>query len=283
MVGEAASQRRAEQSYGSFLEQSQTTIGLVNDTLLLAKEASDREARSGRTKAEERVGAIEKLSEALMLQLFREEDFELLLDDRDHRRELHNIGGQLRELETSLSLQDIPLPPYTTFIKAVDQFLLDDTESAIHALRRASQEDQINDLHRFTLYWLGYMLTTVGEYQEVIARFRDDEIGLPKEDTERLQLERMIVETEFFRRAKPTESSQGEGTSDARGPRERFAAVADLLDHLSALAVDVEHVTHSAAKVHTSQEITQTRADLYAWVAYDPERLDEPIDDEGRI
>jgi hypothetical protein len=279
VVGEVSSQRRAEQSYGSFLEQSHTTIALVNDTLLLAKEASAREARSGRSKAEERVGAIEALSEALMLQVFREEDFELLLDDRDHRRDLHRIGQQLRELETSLNVQDIKLPPYTTFVKAVDQFLLDDTESAIHALRRASQDDQISDLHRFTLYWLGYMLTTVGEYQEAITRFRDDEIGLPKDDAERVQLERMVIETEFFRSAKPTEQ-QDEPAVDARGPHERFAAVADLLDRLASLAVDIDNTTHSVAKTHTRQEVAQTRADIYAWIAYDPSRLDEPIKGE---
>jgi tetratricopeptide (TPR) repeat protein len=282
VVGEVSSQRRAEQSYGSFLDQSQTTIALVNDTLRLAREASDREARSGQNKAEERVGTIEELSEALMLQMFREEDFELLIDNGDHRRELNRIGGQLRELEASLTLQDIKIPPYTAFVKAMAQFLRDDTESAIHALRRASQSSQINDLHRFTLYWLGYMLTTVSEYTEAIARFRDDEIGLPKDDAERLQLERMIVETEFFRRAKPPEDQQpGKTPVDARSPRERFAAIADLLDHLSALAADVDTVKHSPSKVHTSQEIAQTRADLYAWIAYDPERLDLPIDDDN--
>jgi tetratricopeptide (TPR) repeat protein len=277
VAGEVSSQRRSEQSYGSFLEQSQTTIGLVNDTLRLAKEASDREARSGRSKANERVKAIEEQSETLMLQIFRGEDFELILDHRDHRRELNRIGLQLREFETSQSLLDeVELPPYTKFVKAMNQFMKDDTEAAINDLRRASQNNQINNLHRFTLYWLGYMLTTVGEYQEAVTRFRDDEIGLPKDDAERLQLERMIAETEFFRRGKPAEEQKGK-LVDNRTPQQRFRAIADVLDHLSILALEVKTIRHSTAKWHTSLEIAQTRADILAWIAYDPERLDEPI------
>jgi tetratricopeptide (TPR) repeat protein len=273
VAGEVSSQRRSEQSYGSFLEQSQTTIALVNDTLLLAKEASDREARSATSKANDRIGVIEANAEQLMLQMFREEDFELLVENRDHRRELHRIGQQVRELETTFALESLSLPPYTTFIKAMDQFLLDDTESAIPALRRATQSGQVNDLYRFALYWLGYMLTTVGEYQEAGAKFRDDEIGLPADDAERLQLARMVAETEFFRRAKPSDASKG----DQRSPRQRFQDIADVLDHLSLLAIEAQAIKHSHATVHTRQEIAQTRADLYAWIAYDPKHLDEPI------
>jgi tetratricopeptide (TPR) repeat protein len=281
VAGEVTSQRRSEQSYGSFLEQSQTTISLVNDTLQLAKEASDREARSAKIKSDDRIALIEASAEQLMLQMFREEDFELLVENRDHRRELHRIGDQVRELETTFTLESLTLPPYTTFIKAMDQFLTDDTESAILALRRATQSGQVNDLNRFALYWLGYMLTTVGEYQEAGAKFRDDEVGLPVDDAERLQLERMVAETEFFRRAKPPEGSK----KDERTPRERFKAITDVLDKMSVLAIEAKGIKHSNATVHTRQEIAQTRADLYAWIAYDPKHLDDPIpmeDHEGK-
>jgi tetratricopeptide (TPR) repeat protein len=276
--GEIASQRRSEQSYGSFFEQSQTTLSLVNDTLGLAKEATDRAAHSMELKAKSRVDAIEERAQKLMLDAFGEREFELIINDPARRVELHSIADELRSLEGYLSLQDIKLPQYTKFVKAIDQFLLDDTESAVQALRLASQDRVVGDLQSFIEYWLGYMLTTVGEYDEAVGRFRHDEINLKKDDPEYFQLERIIAETEFFLVAK--NNSQHELSSEEKkvtGPRERFKLVAKLLDRLTKLARELEKSGSQSAKQHTALEIARTRADIYEWIAYDPRHLDDPL------
>jgi tetratricopeptide (TPR) repeat protein len=279
---EVSSQRRDEQSYSSFLEQSQTTLALVNDTLKLAKEATDRAAHSTEIKAQARVQEIEDRAQQLMLEVFSTGEFELIIDDPGRRSELHSIAAELRSIEGYLSLQDIELPPYTKFIKAVDQFLLDDTEAALHALRRSSQDRVVSDLHRFSLYWLGYMLTTVSEYEEAISRFRDDEVDLPDDHSERLQLERIIEETEFFKVAKPrVDTASVRNYEDGRSPQERYLAVAKLLDRLTKLAADVERSEDARAKTHTSLEVARTRADVFAWIAHDPEHLDDPLESEA--
>ena len=280
--GEIASQRRSEQSYGSFLEQSQTTLSLVNDTLGLAKEATDRAAHSMELKAQSRVDAIEERAQKLMLDVFGEREFELIINDPTRRDELHSIAADLRSLEGYLSLQDIKLPQYTKFVKAIDQFLLDDTESALQALRLASQDRVVGDLQRFVEYWLGYMLTTVGEYDEAIGKFRHDEIDLKKDDPEYFQLERIIAETEFFLVAKNTaqrEASKKDKTETV-SPRKRFQQVAKILDGLRKLAEKLEKSESQSAKHHTALEIARTRADIFEWVAYDPRHLDEPLEKE---
>jgi tetratricopeptide (TPR) repeat protein len=277
--GEIASQRRSEQSYGSFLEQSQTTLSLVNDTLELAKEATDRAAHSMELKAQSRVDAIEERAQKLMLDVFGEREFELIINDPNRRDELHSIAADLRSLEGYLSLQDIKLRQYTKFVKAIDQFLLDDTESAIQALRLASQDRATGDLQRFVEYWLGYMLTTVGDYDEAVGKFRHDEIDLKKDDPEYFQLERIIAETEFFALAKDVAQSEAlkKGEKKIVPPRERFKRVAKLLDRLAKMAVDLEKSESQSAKGHTRLEIARTRADIYEWVAYDPRHLDEQL------
>lgn len=289
--GEIASQRRSEQSYGSFLEQSQTTLSLVNDTLELAKEATDRAAHSMELKAQSRVDAIEERAQRLMLDVFSKREFELIINDVTRRDELHSIAADLRSLEGYLSLQDIKLRQYTKFVKAIDQFLLDDTESAIQALRLASQDRVVKELQRFVEYWLGYMLTTVGEYSEAIGKFRHDEIDLKKDDPEYFQLERIIAETEFFLTAKEVaevESSK-EGNKKKRDKKEgdkkvvlppkRFERVAKLLDRLQKLAAQLEKSESQSetAKHHTSLEIARVRADIYEWIAYDPRHLDDRL------
>jgi tetratricopeptide (TPR) repeat protein len=277
--GEVASQRRDEQSYASFLGQSQTTLALVNDTLKLAKEATDRAAHSMDIKAQARIDSIEERAQKLMFDVFTEAEFELILSDAARRAELHAIADELRSLEGYLSLQDIKLPDYTKFIQAIDQFLLDDTESALQALRLASQERVVGDLQRFIEYWLGYMLTTVGSYDEAVGMFRDDEADLNKDNAEYFQLERIIAETEFFQLAKQVsqEGTPG-GTKGAPvGPRQRFKQAARLLDRLAKLAQRLHESEDHRAELDTSLEVARTRADIYEWIAYDPRHLDDPL------
>lgn len=278
--GEVAAQKRSEQSYGSFLEQSQTTLSLVNDTLELAKEANDRAMKSMENKAQTRVDEIEERSQTLLLDVFTQEEFELIINDAHRRNALHDIAAELRSLEGYLSLQDIKLPQYTKFIKALDQFLLDDTETAIHALRLSTQEGAVGDLEHFMEYWLGYMLTTVGEYEEAIRKFTHDELQLKEDDPEFFQLERIKHETEFFQIAK--ENAEEEDADRKKGrvvtpPQARFQLVAPVLDRLAALADTLEASTNQHAKSHTRQEIARTRADIYEWIAYDPDHLDVPL------
>lgn len=277
--GEISAQKRSEQSYGSFLEQSQTTLSLVNDTLELAKEANDRAMQSTKDKAQARIDEIEERSQMLLLDVFTEEEFELIITDTHRRNELHDIASELRSLEGYLSLQDIKLGQYTKFVKALDQFLLDDTLAAIHALRLGAQEGSVGDLEHFAEYWLGYMLTTIGEYDEALRKFGHDKLQLKPGDPEYFQLERIIAETEFFRIAKRNADSEAAGRKETvTSPPDRFLLVAQVLDGLGELAETLESSTNEHAKDHTRLEIARTRADIYEWVAYDPDHLDDPLE-----
>jgi len=279
--GEVAAQRRSEQSYGSFFAQSQTTLSLVNDTLQLAKEANDRAMKSMQSKAQSRIDEIEERSQTLLLEIFGEEEFELIVSDARRRDELHDIAAELRSLEGYLSLQEIKLPQYTKFIKALDQFLLDDSEAAIDALRVAFQESAAGELRRFIEYWLGYMLTTVGSYEEAISKFRDDEADLKEGESEYFQLDRIIAETKFFDIAKRNAEKEFADPKKrlVTEPRERFVLVAGLLDELGQQAEKLELSPNHQAKEHTRLEIARTRADIYEWVAYDSDHLDDPLED----
>jgi tetratricopeptide (TPR) repeat protein len=284
VTGEVSSQRRSEQSYASFLEQSQTTLSLVNDTLELAKEATDRAAKSVEGKAKLRVDAIEERAQRLMLDVFTSREFEVVVEDQTRRDELEAIGDELRALEGYLSLQDIDLKDYAKFVKALEQFLDDETEAALQALQLAAQGKVVGDLQKFIEYWLGYMLTTVGQYEEAITRFEHDEIDLPKKSSQYFQLERIKAETRFFALAKPTpgtESWDEKTEADPRGPHQRFEAVESVLEELRKLAKKVAESESHPAKIHTQLEIARTRADIFEWVAYDESHLDEPLSEDA--
>jgi tetratricopeptide (TPR) repeat protein len=281
--GEMMSQRRAEQTYASFFEQSQTTLSLVNDTLELAKEANLRANESMKKRAKEQVDVIAEGADDLLQRVFRDGDFEKIVYESEYRTQLHAIADELRAMEGFLRLQDIQPPPHVNFIKAIAQFLDDDTEAALRGLRQLAQSSPIGELQRFTLFWLGYLSTTVGEYESAIRTFRDDEAGLDKDDTERFQLECIIAETRFFDKAKKLR--QGGDTDkpekSVNEPLGRLAAVAPLLDELTDLAFEVAVSRDSRERHHVSLEIARTRADIYIWIAYDPD-LHKQLDPSAR-
>jgi tetratricopeptide (TPR) repeat protein len=284
VTGEVSSQRRSEQSYASFLEQSQTTLSLVNDTLELAKEATDRATKSVEEKTELQRDAIEERAQRLMLDVFNSNEFELVVMDPDRREELHAIGREVRALEGQMGLQNVELKDYAKFVKALDQFLLDETEAALQALQLAAQSAVVGDLQRFIEYWLGYMMTTVGMYAEAVQKFEHDERSLPPGSPQYLQLERIKEETRFFSLAKPDPDADywdKKKKVDTRPPHVRFERVDSLLDKLEVLAAKVAKSEDHKAKPHTQLEIARTRADVFEWVAYDESHLDEPLEQDA--
>ncbi|HET9593701.1 MAG TPA: hypothetical protein VFP17_12380 [Solirubrobacterales bacterium] len=287
VAGEMSSQRRTEQSYSTFFEQSQTTLSLVNETLQLAKDATDQAAKSMDDKAKLRVDAIEEKAQKLILGLSHE--FDAVVFDLDRRHELQEIADELSALEGYLSIQKIKLGHYTQFVKAIDRFLRNETEAALAELQLASQDPIVGDLQKFIEYWIGYILTTVGQYREAIEQFKHDELNVSKTSSQYVQLERIIIETEFFLVAKEKpKPSREEGsaalqdekseTEDSRPPKVRFEDVAALLDRLADLSRKLEESRTKDEEVHTRMEVARTRADIYEWVAYDPRHLDDPIE-----
>jgi hypothetical protein len=281
--GEMMSQRRAEQSYASFFEQSQTTLSLVNDTLELSKEANLRATESMKQRAQEQVDAIAERADDLLQRVYQDGDFERIVYDSETRVELHAIADELRAVASFLRLQDIDPPPHLKFVKAIGQFLDDDTEGALRTLRQLSQSGTTGELRRFTLFWLGYLSTTVGEYEAAVRTFVDDDAGLDKEDTEHFQLRCIIDETRFFEKAK--RFREGKGSDDEKkaidGPLKRLTAVADLLDDLTKLAYSVATSKDSRERHHVSLEVARTRADIYIWVAHDPSNLNKQIETQA--
>jgi len=279
VAGELSAQKRSEQSYGSFLEQSQTTLSLVNDTLGLAKDANDRAIRETKSKAETEVELVDARSRALLNDAFGREEFSLIIEDDGYRNQLHAIANDARLLQGYLRLQGIKFGRYTKFIKALDQFLTDDTEGAIEALTLSVGEGGVGELQRFEEFWLGYMLTAVGDYGGAIRRFKHDRIGVKEDHPEYFQLSRIIAETEFFVIAKEDADQNREAP-----PSKRQDLVEPILMDLLELAdklrdrSDERNRDNADRKARALLEIARTRADIYEWVAYDPSHLDDSLD-----
>ena len=264
---EMSSQRRTEQSFTAFLEESQKTLTLVNDTLTLAKQATESERQAMERKAETNLGAIEEKAEDLILRVAENEDFDELLDVRDYRAEVQLIAHELAQLEAYRRLQDIDLPPYSRFLMGIEQYLDNKTDLALRTLRHATEDTSKPQLQRMALYWAAKLNAAVGNYDSargLLARAIEDS---QHTHIAWLEYERLRCEVELFGMPEPKQAT----------PRKRYEAVAGYIEALIPLAQQLAERTKLYEDQHPNHEMVATLANFYMWIAYDRARLYTPL------
>ncbi len=264
---EISSQRRSELSYSSFLEERQKTLTLVNQTLDLAREATDQAAHTMERKAAASLASIEASARDLLQPLLDAGEFESIAEKAETRTNLETVAGELRAIEGYLLLQDIDLQPHSRFVKGIAQYLADDANGALRTLRQAAQDSSIRELQLFSIYWDAYLNIALGRYAEAEHIFEWGRENLPNRALEHVEFDRMIDDTRFFKRA----AEQAEA-----GPLDRFEAVAPFLIDLEKLS-DVYHTEETDSDTRTSHEIADTRGDLLSWIAYQKNHLYTPL------
>jgi hypothetical protein len=264
---EVSSQRRTELSYSSFLEESQKTLTLVNQTLALAREATDQAAHTMERKAAASLATIEANARDLLQPLLDAGEFERVVASAEVRTNLETVAGELRAIEGYLLLQDIDLQPHSRFVKGMAQYLADDTVGALRTLRQAAQDPSVRELQLFSIYWDAYLNVALGRYAEAIHVFQLGEENLPERAMEHVEFDRMIDDATFFKLAEERVRAE---------PLDRFKAVAHLLTDLEKIS-DKFHTEDDEAETRTSHEIADTRGDLLSWIAYQNSHLYEPL------
>ena len=276
VTGETAAQRRAEETYTSFFEASQMTLNLVNDTLNLSREATQRAQESMHRNALEKLDDIEAKAKRILERIFTHHEFEEVISVPRNRSELRGLGKDLEKIEGYLELQDIEVHPHSRFVKGIALYLDGDIHGAIEALHGAAQDASLIQLRRFALYWRGSLERNLGQYATSLETFQILRADLREEedDDERFELDRIILDTRFLQLA---------AVSRSKRPHDREAAVQGLLGELEELAD--EHAKKDAGREsRTSHEIAATRGHIYMWIAYDPRRLYKELhaDDEKK-
>jgi TolA-binding protein/uncharacterized protein YdbL (DUF1318 family) len=260
-----AAERRADQSFTSFFEGSQRTLSLVNDTLAVAKEASESAAHTMQTKASSNLQVLEEQAEDLILQIAEEQNYEEIIDLPQYRAEVESIAKELDSLEGYLRLQDIPIKPYCWFVRGVERYLKDDMSGALHAFRDVSQLTGYPQLVRFAYYWLGQLHAVLGEYEKASQAYKEAVAGLRDGSGAKLELDRALAEVDFLKFA---------AASSAATPHERWKEVQRIGTKLEGL---LQHAKDQLDDQHIVHQIESTLANVYTWVAYDPVLVHEPI------
>lgn len=253
--GETASQARAEQSHVAFLAGSQETLNLVNDTLALARQASERAAEAQQQKTRERMDEFDRTAKAILDEVYSKHDFKEVVKNASFRDDLVDVAHKLENI-AYLGLVDADPPAACMFAQGLAHHLESAPKKAQISFRAAESTDD-KELSALALYWAGYEANNVGEYTRAVDFFRQARVKY-LDDPERVQqheLIRMEIKTRFFEIA---------NTSEVRTARRSL--VTDLIQQLEAQITALEKDPRGEFKTE-SHLCHETLAEIYTWCA----------------
>jgi tetratricopeptide (TPR) repeat protein len=196
IAGERASQKRAEDIHLTFLEGSKTTLGLVNETLTLAKEASERAAKSIETKAITTLDDLDKKSKALIAR-----DIKRVIAEPALRSKLHSLAQKIAGFEINLFIlpPEFKLTPDCLFIRGMDFHLNQQFDEALDCWDSVALHQKTpKQLKSSALYWIGCENNNLGKFSDACKSFDAAFKITSKTDVQRFELQRIIIESKFF-------------------------------------------------------------------------------------
>ncbi len=212
VAGESAAQARGEQSHATFLDASQKTLGLVNDTLELAKDASERAVTTMSDKARRHLRLLDTKALDVIREAASTGKCKKLVDTPKLKTDILNIATELQAIEGFLALQDIDMTPACLFIRGIERHLHQEPTSATNNLQRAIDESDDDNLKILAYYWIGYEQNNLGQHDSAMGTFHRA-VGLARRtnDKSEFDLRAMEYESQFFDIAKVLTSKADDG------------------------------------------------------------------------
>jgi tetratricopeptide (TPR) repeat protein len=202
ITGERAAQGRSDEVHKTFLESSKNTLNLVNDTLALAKEASERAAHFIENKARLTLEELDKNAKLLIESVHKEDDRALVAAPKN-RSELRSLAQKIAGFEINRFVLpiNIELTSYCLFIRGLDFHLNQQfTEASKCWQSVALRVDTPNPLKSLAWYWIGYEHNNLAEFEDACISF--ERALETAEGARRYELKRILLESRFFNKSK---------------------------------------------------------------------------------
>jgi tetratricopeptide (TPR) repeat protein len=196
--GETASQARAAEVHESFLAGSRQTLDLVNATLTLSKDASERAAHSQEERLAESLTSLDSEAQDLLSHI-REIDSRTLLRDQTLLERLKTLADGLSNYEASrIYLPRVPLlSPACQFARGMQFHVTQQFSEALKCWRSVVHDRDAEPHYRaLALYWTGYEQQSLGQFDEAANSYANAEILVG--DVPRFELKRLALEMQFF-------------------------------------------------------------------------------------
>jgi tetratricopeptide (TPR) repeat protein len=229
--GETAGQDRASQVHQTFLEGSKQTLDLVNATLTLAKEASERAANLIQRRASELLRDLDGKSRTMLDKVAYQDD-RALVTIPDKRSNLSSLASKIHGFDNIRFILpvDVELTPACQFIRGLDFHLKQQFDDAFEAWDIVTKADDAPDkLKSLAWYWIGYENNNLERFADAEDNFRHAEAFEP--GARKYELQRIRIESRFFN----TELGLAERS---------IPAIEGLIDAVSAAGADEQILGH---------------------------------------
>lgn len=197
MNGEQASQERSAEVHRTFLSGSKDTLELVNETLTLAKKATERATKDMENKANNTLKKLDEQSKDLIEDALAQEDDRALVAKPDKREQLSSLAQKIGGLETFQDFFQFELTPHCKFIRGMEHHLKQHFMDAFECWRSVALDKNTDPiLKRLSWYWVGYEHNNLCNFPEAEINFKkalETATGI-----RRFELQRILIETRFF-------------------------------------------------------------------------------------
>ena len=208
--GETAAQARSDEVHHTFLDGSKKTLDLVNATLTLAKETSERAAKSLEVRAKKRSEALDREAQLLLTSVPPDEDHALVVDPT-HTASVRTLARDIEAFRINTLMladdfrllpDDFRLSPPCMFIRGMYFHLDQYCNDAIQAWKDVTTEKTTPpQLRSLAWYWIGYEHNNLGEFDDACQSFQRALEGAT--GARSLELRRIELESRFFNKESP--------------------------------------------------------------------------------
>jgi tetratricopeptide (TPR) repeat protein len=254
---EEAAHDRTEKNHLEVFRSSQETITLVNDTLKLARDASEQAATAMSHKARDGMMELDREIKYLLAGAYETHDFKAVVKQDVMREGLADIARGLVAVEGILQTQDVGLTPHCLFAKGIDLHLKALSKPAIDCLVQVPHDGD-HELSALALFWAAYESNNIGNFDKAVECLQQASEHYLS-DTYRAQhyeLTRCEIQAHFFAMAW---NQSAEGAS-------RRGQIVDLLEKLSRVVTSVG-ANRRPDFVVEGRHCAETTADMLFWCA----------------
>ena len=204
VAGETAQQARTEALHSTLLDASEKTITLVNQTLELARDSTDRATKALSDRAQQLVREVGQemsalIARVMMHERFDERFFKVMVEEPSNRRRLKQLSDRLSTVEGYLAFQEMELEPTARLVKGLALHLNQDDQGAVDQLEYAAEGLGVSLRVRLCAYYfIGYAHNNTGEYRAAATAFDTGSSRASDKDPLRIEFARMAAESRFF-------------------------------------------------------------------------------------
>jgi len=194
----------------AFLTGSERTLALVNETLDLARQATERTVKSAENRLKSEISNRDTDAMALVTEETTHSDRRLVADAHVRDKilalasDLEDVEREIRRLEfdgSSKGSESVQLSPACNFIVGMKHHMEGRWEKALMCWEKAVRSQQcVPKLASRISYWIGYEQNNIGRsgLEEAVASFERALQSAEAEGVRSFELRRLGIESRFF-------------------------------------------------------------------------------------